>query len=522
MASQTSETSAPCPVSSVSSALEPYIRTRLEAQRIRARITAHLHSSAASYARNDSNSVWNDNSVSISQITLGCLPGNKSSTDKDDFLSTPSAKFNLAGAAGNGAYTPESVRRYTSALSNLQRAQAHYASIKAEVAELQQQCNEQTARQSYSAKASGSAEEGSDVKARISTLRLSRERARLSAIGTAVDTLSHMESNPLERDVKSHVKRQVGDVPEPPHISSLSNGEAEGDSAAKNSQLDSLVFDLKKALVAAGQQERKTKEDETRARERCERLLARMEVADVPPRVKVEAMAKARGDLVAWMEGELAKISHAEEEEEEEEEDEEEHEIGEEEGEMTQEEVNAQVQELYQIYVSARRDLLSKLSRLQTFREAASLASTNSPTSTALSSPRKRTVEQQQFQDPAKGPQISAADILPFLPTLMQAARDETALLQQTSHLRKQLNLAASDVQATLMRLAGESHLVPPDTSDTVAWQRAANEFSRKTEEAVSDNVTDGMSRVNGAKEALADMAARRKALEMVKAKLSV
>jgi hypothetical protein len=542
------------PLPTVSSTLDPYIRSRSQVHHIRTLITSALTSSphlSALTKSNEENAAWKDTTPSLSQLLLGYPPGKISLGEQDDDVLTGSIGLGATiGGTSTAGYMPVSVRGYMTALTALRRAQVRYNGIKRELEELkgieEQESKDKSKRrrETYSlqsdpvgAAATAAMEEAkgtTNVQSRISALRLSRKRARLDAVAKAVDALDSLSNNPLQRKVKSHVKASVGELPEPPS-STPSVADADSETGSTK-ELESLVFELKKALVLSGQREKKARDEEQSARDRVNRVLARMDTrGQVPSSVKLEAMAKAREDLVAWMEGELAKVAGGVADDED---DDEEHHEGEENGhhadedekEMTLDEVNLQVQELYQIYLSARKDAVARIDRLLATRSkisssashSSSKAGTAAASNQSASNPssptrlRKNTLLQQD-----SGPTLSATEILPHLPTLINSSRAETSLMQQTSHLRKAINIASSDTLQTLQKLAGESHLVPPGTADVAAWEKAASEFARDTEGNVRESVKEGNERVKGAKGALGDMGARRKALEMVKDRLT-
>jgi hypothetical protein len=554
-------TNASCPIPTVSSALDPYIRSRQEVLLIRSLITSKLLSTAnadiATHKSKSESSPWNpqDVSTTISQLALGYPPGitTTSSKDGDDFLGGPNLGLSPGAGSGAGAgYTPQTVRKYMSAMAALRKAHVRYNGVKSEISELrehQEQVEEYgKRRRTFSLKkdgaspSKGDAEKASnDVQSRLTALRLSKRKARLEAVGKAVEGLNSLSSNPSTRDVKLFVKEVVGEVPEPPSSAPMTTGDPADSAAGK--ELDGLVFELKKALVLAGQREKKAREEERLARERCERVVARVEqhyhTQGVPRGVRIKAMAKGRDDLVAWMEEELAKVAAHDQDNDEEEEDSETHQNGngerhdeqgdeEDEKEMTNDDVHAQVQEMYQIYISARKELVARVGHLQQQRENISPNSAkNAPESTQTRPPlathsrhHSRHLSSSNLLKSAAPPSISASQLLPYLPSLFQTSRDETTLMQQTTHLRKQVNMSASETQSSLQRLAGESHLVPPGTQETEAWKRAATEFAEQTETSVKEWVDEGNKRVAGAKEVIGEKEGRRRAVEMVKGKM--
>jgi hypothetical protein len=77
--------------------------------------------------------------------------------------------------------------------------------------------------------------------------------------------------------------------------------------------------------------------------------------------------------------------------------------------------------------------------------------------------------------------------------------------------------LASSETDSTVQRLAGESLLVPQNSTSVPAWAKAATETGEKTREAVLEQVKDGGASMNNARMALEGLRARKKALEELK-----
>ena len=170
-------------------------------------------------------------------------------------------------------------------------------------------------------------------------------------------------------------------------------------------------------------------------------------------------------------------------------------------------EVQAQVQDLYERYISSRQSLLESVESLKEElpQDIPLVASDDSP---AAQSPTKAG---------AKETHLTASHLLAFLPSLIQTTRDEASVLQQTAFLRKQVNLSSSETKKTVQRLAGESHLVAPDTVDIGAWGLATTESTETTGSVVQQQVEIGKGSIASAREVLATMQAKRSAIEHIK-----
>jgi hypothetical protein len=64
---------------------------------------------------------------------------------------------------------------------------------------------------------------------------------------------------------------------------------------------------------------------------------------------------------------------------------------------------------------------------------------------------------------------------------LTQTATHERALLQSTIYLQTQLVAADQDIEEALLRLSGESHLLPAGSKDVSAWGDKAKEAEGTT-----------------------------------------
>ena len=185
---------------------------------------------------------------------------------------------------------------------------------------------------------------------------------------------------------------------------------------------------------------------------------------------------------------------------------------------LGKEEVEAQVGERYEKYVEARGALVREVKAAARAREEDGAAPGTPAGGAGTGRPERKPARKQQQQQPSPpAPSLSARDLIAFLPTIIQSSRDEAALLQQTAFLRRQLNLAAAETDRTVRRLAGESHLVPPDASDMAAWGAASQEFAERTHAFVEEQVRAGSDSVKSAREALAGLEAKRAAVEHLK-----
>jgi hypothetical protein len=489
-------TDLPCPLPQVEAALLPYIRTRQETQQIRATITQAVHAATA------------DHPVHHHLLAYLCDP-----PDPDPLALQP---------GGQGALAPLQ-RAYLAALAGQRRAMERNRMAREDLAAQLDRCGDgdegdlegrdEDGEDSYDDEdededdSEGSEEEDEEIltpahaaaRARVAQVRAERKRDRGAALERAARRLALLDDHPARREPKPRAAAAAGAPPEPPSSTSAAAA-GEGDA-----ELDETVGRIKRALVQAKVRADAALRERNDARERVGAL-----VAEVPAGARAEALRRARDELVAWMEGELAAIGDGADEDDG---------GGEEEaaeGVVPKEEVDGQVGERYDRYVEARAALVREVKAAGRERDAvalsSSLASRPKPT-------RKHSQQNRRSSPaaPAPPPSLSARDLIAFLPAIMQSSRDEAALLQQTAFLRRQLNLAAAETERTVRRLAGESHLVGPDAADVGAWSAASRAAAERTRAFVDEQVGAGSESVGGAREALAGLQAKRAAVEHLK-----
>jgi hypothetical protein len=62
-------------------------------------------------------------------------------------------------------------------------------------------------------------------------------------------------------------------------------------------------------------------------------------------------------------------------------------------------------------------------------------------------------------------------------------------LLQQSVYLQKQIDVADQDIEDALLRLSGESHLLPAGSKDVAAWGKTAMEAEAATSDFVKEHL---------------------------------
>jgi hypothetical protein len=156
-----------------------------------------------------------------------------------------------------------------------------------------------------------------------------------------------------------------------------------------------------------------------------------------------------------------------------------------------------QIEEWYGKYVAARAELVKTIDAVK--NQDTSRSTTTAPAQRLEASAQDRATESMKL-----------AEILPFLPTLIQTSREERSLFQQSTYLRHQLALTSEETSRTIGRLADESHLVTPGANSAIAWAEAALEASTSTRQYLEENLREGEKKAGRAEETLREIQARR------------
>ncbi|KAF2674797.1 hypothetical protein BT63DRAFT_20977 [Microthyrium microscopicum] len=442
--------SPPCPVPLVEDALRPYIRSRQEVLQIRQDISSALQARIGSQ-------------ISITQLISGS--------------GIPESAESSTSSSTSGLH-----KQFFDALAAHRAAQAKYEAATTDLKNLRQ-----FSRDNPTAAPS---QNGNDVQRYVRSVRQRQQQERMEVVKRALVRLDEMEPHAAKVDVKSAVKEKLGLPPDPPSMAI--------DQEHISGQIDELSLKLKKTLLQAKSDLATSNQSKQRSQEELDRF------GKIPHDVRLAALMKARQELIQWIETELSKVSEDEEEPEDGFEDDH---IGHQD---SAQEVQFQVQGLYERYVSTRQSLLDDMEMVETG------ALPDDP----ITMPKQPSTPAGRSRAGTTQPTLTASELLAVLPTLVQTSRDEASLLQRTAFLRKQANIASSETKQTVQRLAGESHLVPPQTDNIAAWDVAATESTEKTRAFVKEHVKAGLDSIGHAREVLATIQAKRSALEHLKGTL--
>lgn len=178
---------------------------------------------------------------------------------------------------------------------------------------------------------------------------------------------------------------------------------------------------------------------------------------------ELQALQKARNELIGWIETQLALIGDAKSEESNDTSSPTKSNEDEETGPIAS---PAEILQLYDRYLEARDKLLDTVQQPHDI----------SPLAPAPVSPKQNRANQDT--DSAT---TTATALLPFISPLLDTQSAEQALIAQAAYVRRQVTLADSTSEKLLRRHAEESHLVHPGASRGRDWARAGEEAGEAT-----------------------------------------
>ncbi|KAG9654753.1 hypothetical protein KCU64_g7007, partial [Aureobasidium melanogenum] len=399
-----------CPLPELAEALRPYIKPREEVAEIRRGIDSLL----SQYVH--------DQNVPISRVTLPTTE-----TSAQSALNSP---FN-------------GVRRaFMQALVARQKAQSQYDALKAELDLLQHTPSEKD----------NDEKQKNPVAETVALICQRQRRDKLLVIEKALDNLEKVRHTSRYADPGELLNSMQSQIPPPP-LAQQSQDESLADA-------QSHVFELQKAVL------------------RAHSNLQTKSHTDAPQQPVTEdwkrayALRKARDDLIAWIEGELSKLSEDEEHMDPE------MDVQGDNGIESLDETRTTLQDLYSKYITSRERLVRVL---------------NTPLKTN-SDPVKPPFERQHSanDNDASNNAGLASRVLPYIGILRSTAQEEAALMQHTSYLRRQITAVSAETEQVLVRLSDESHMVRPGTSHTAAWAEAARDARNGDKDVVHSHLVKG------------------------------
>jgi hypothetical protein len=410
-----------CPLPELAEALRPYIKPREEIAEIRRGIDSLLSQHVQ------------DNNAPISKVTLSFAETSAQSTLNSPF---------------NGAR-----RAFMQALIARQKAQSQYDALKAEMDLLQH----------TSTKKDNDEKNGNPVADTVALIRQRQRRDKLLVIDKALDDLEkvrhtskYVDPSELLNGMQTHI---------PPPLAQQSQDES-------LAEAQSYVFELQKAVLRAQSTIQSTPRIDA----------SRQSITEEWKRVY--ALRRARDELIAWIEDELAKLSEDEE-----------HldpdlDMPGDSGAESLDEIKATLSDLYNKYITSRERLVRVLN-------------TQHKTDSASVEPLAAR-QQSTSSDELSNSAALASEVLPYIGILRSTAQEEAALMQHTSYLRRQITAVSAETQQLLVRLSDESHMVRPGTSHTVAWAEAARDARNGDKEVIHSRLITGETSIEGVRKVLA------------------
>ncbi|KAI5240264.1 hypothetical protein E4T43_06220 [Aureobasidium subglaciale] len=410
-----------CPLPELAEALGPYIRSREEVTKIRRGIDFLL------------TQFVHDENVPISKATLSVAE-----TSAQSAINTP---FN-------------GVRRaFMQALNARQKAQSQYDALKAEFGLLQSPAD----------KRENTETKGDPVADTVAIIRQRQRRDKLLVIDNALDNLEKVRHSSPYADPSELLNGMQAQIPPP--LAQQSHDES-------LAEVHSHIFELQKAVLRA-QSNIQSKPHINHAKD-----------TNLEDWKRAYALRRARDDLIAWIEGELARLSEDED-----------HmdpdlEMPADTGAESLEDIKTTLQNLYDKYINSRQQLLRVLNT--DYR--------------AKSGGVRPVLDRQQSatSDPQSSNAGLASTILPFIEILRPTAQDEAALMQHTSYLRRQVTTVSAETEQLLIRLSDESHMVRPGTSHTASWTEAAKDARTRDADIINPHLGIGETSIGSVREILA------------------
>lgn len=297
-------------------------------------------------------------------------------------------------------------------------------------------------------------------------LRQRRKLAELNVVQESLEKLLCAKPSNHHHDPRDQVLDAIGEQPDLPaeKLEQISQPETN----------ESSIFKLKQEVLEA-----RSRMDQANITRR-QAINSSQNTSGL--REQVYALERARNEIVEWMQGELAKM---------------------EEDSVFLEDVSpvkrstqepalidlasaeARIRDSYDRYTSARVKLIrvyeSLAEPLLDNERKESDVSTRSPTGSLIDTKLV----------------MPTTKLLPHLLHFARSAQNERSLLQQVVYLQGQLAASDQELEDALLRLSGESHLLPTGSKDASAWGRVATEAEHATESLVKEHLRESRHEVS-------------------------
>jgi hypothetical protein len=341
---------------------------------------------------------------------------------------------------------------YLQALRARHQAEARHRELQASLVDMQQRHKDENPTQAQSEHDDGT------TQGYVSLLRQRRRQCELQVIQDSLEKLLMTRAPHGPRDPTTLVEEALGGLPGLP-VEKLEQLSQTQDDQTYIIKLKQEVLDARLSLDRAN----------------AARTEAKGKSNGLPTlQQQVFALECARDEIVEWVQGELAKL--------------EEDSVFLEDASPIKRPLNdtasvnlasaeERIQGAYDKYTKARASLIQHHEMLE-----------HSPVVSANDNQDSRSTMQSVPQHSAQQ-RMPITKLLPHLPHLSQIAKTERSLLQQSVYLQKQIDVADQDIEDALLRLSGESHLLPAGSKDVAAWGKTAMEAEAATSDFVKEHL---------------------------------
>jgi hypothetical protein len=293
----------------------------------------------------------------------------------------------------------------------------------------------------------------------IALLLQRRRLAELQVIQESVEKLLTARPPQASEDLRTLIKDSIGEQPDLP---------AERLEHLHQSNDDQTwIFKLKQEVLESRSNMDRANAARAEAQSKAHRLPSLLQ--------QVHALECARDEIVGWVQGELAKM--------------EEDSVFLEDASPIKRSLNnaapvdlgsseQRIRHAYNEYTVSRATILKEFEDLQQIPVAHTEEGDKSGDTS------NKAVSHQPLQST-----MLVTEILPHIPHLTRTANNDRALLQQSVYLQAQIVSADQEIEEALLRLSGESHLLPAGSKDVSDWGKTAAEAEMATEEFVKQHL---------------------------------
>ncbi|CBX95710.1 hypothetical protein LEMA_P028620.1 [Plenodomus lingam JN3] len=344
---------------------------------------------------------------------------------------------------------------YLQALRANNQARTRHRELQTSLQDLQNQQNDNSSIQIKSP------HDNEAIQSYVSLLRQRKRFAELQIIQDSLEKLLIAKPPSTLSDPRATIKDAIGEQPDLPAESI--------EHLAGTADDQSYIFRLKQEVLEAKVSMERAQDARAKAQSQSQ--------ASPSLQHQVIALGQARDEIVHWVQGELAKL--------------EEESIfledaspikrstKEAEAPLDLASAETRIREAYNKYTSSRASLLEAYESLHQ----------TPPTQGSGHDQSSDTKAGAEKEPDASKPIMPFAKLMPYLPHLTQTANSDRALLQQSVYIQNQITSADQEIEEALLRLSGESHMLPAGSKDISAWGQKAQEAETRTEEVVKEHL---------------------------------